>query len=128
MTDDLIRRAISVIADTQGLPEQDVVLDASLVDLGIDSLDGINILFALEDEFDITIPDATMSRQHFAIEITADTLRISDLGSTNGVTVNGAAVESADLAHGDRVKAGDHVFQLLIERVEKQPRTYVVNG
>ena len=91
-------------------------------------LQQVRTIFGRGPSVDIAVPDAAMSRQHFSLEVTGDAIRLRDLGSTNGVTVNGTAVESVDLAHGDRVKAGDHVFQLLIERVEKEPRTYVVNG
>jgi acyl carrier protein len=34
-----------------------VTPDATFAELGIDSLDGINILFALENEFNLNIPD-----------------------------------------------------------------------
>jgi len=35
-----------------------VTLDSTFAELGIDSLDGVNILFALEEEFKIDIPDS----------------------------------------------------------------------
>lgn len=54
---DIARRVMKTIAATQHLPEEKVTIDASFEGLGIDSLDGINILFALENEFDIDIPD-----------------------------------------------------------------------
>ena len=91
-------------------------------------LRGSRTIFGRGPSVDIAVPDSAMSRQHFSLEVAGDAIRLRDLGSTNGVTVNGTAVESVDLAHGDRVKAGDHVFQFLIERVEREPRTYVVNG
>ena len=50
-------RALSVIAATQKIPREKVTIESSFTELGIDSMDGINILFALENEFDITIPD-----------------------------------------------------------------------
>lgn len=75
---------------------------------------------------DFAVADAAMSRQHFALELTGTEVRVRDLGSTNGITLNGKTVEAAELKHGDRVKAGDHVFQFLAERVESEPRTYVV--
>jgi acyl carrier protein len=34
-----------------------VTAQATFEELGIDSLDGINILFALENEFDLNVPD-----------------------------------------------------------------------
>jgi acyl carrier protein len=50
-------RALNVIAATQKIPREKVTIESSFTELGIDSMDGINILFALENEFDITIPD-----------------------------------------------------------------------
>ena len=57
MPDDLQTRVIRVITTTQHLPEGKAAIDSTFEQLGIDSLDGINVLFALENEFDISIPD-----------------------------------------------------------------------
>lgn len=57
MQDDLSKRVIAVMAATQHMPEDKITIDSTFQELGIDSLDGINILFALESEFDINIPD-----------------------------------------------------------------------
>lgn len=57
MTDEMVIRVIGCIAASQKLPPKEVTLDSSFEDLGIDSLDGVNILFALETEFNISIPD-----------------------------------------------------------------------
>jgi acyl carrier protein len=57
MTDEMIKRVIGCIAASQKLSPDRVSLDSSFEDLGIDSLDGVNILFALETEFNISIPD-----------------------------------------------------------------------
>ena len=57
MADELAQRVMSCIAETQHLAMEKVTIDSSFEELGIDSLDGINILFALETEFDINIPD-----------------------------------------------------------------------
>jgi len=55
--DDLTRRIIDVIAKTQHIPVEKITLDSTFQELNIDSLDGINILFALENEFNVNIPD-----------------------------------------------------------------------
>jgi len=55
--DDLTRRIIDVIAKTQHIPSEKITLDSTFQELNIDSLDGINILFALESEFNVNIPD-----------------------------------------------------------------------
>ncbi len=57
MSDDLISRVTGVIAKTQHIPPESVTIDSTFEDLKVDSLDGINILFALEGEFDVDIPD-----------------------------------------------------------------------
>jgi acyl carrier protein len=57
MSDELIARVTGVIAKTQKIPPETVTIDKTFEELKIDSLDGINILFALEGEFDIDIPD-----------------------------------------------------------------------
>ena len=57
MSEELIQKVRSVIATAQRLPIEKVTIDSSFEELGIDSMDGVNILFALENEFNITIPD-----------------------------------------------------------------------
>jgi len=57
MSDQLIERVIEVIAKTQHVPAESITIDKSFAELKIDSLDGMNILFAVESEFDISIPD-----------------------------------------------------------------------
>ena len=57
MSQDVIVRVIQVIAKTQHLPSESVTIDKSFEELKIDSLDGINILFAIENEFHVDIPD-----------------------------------------------------------------------
>ena len=57
MSDQLIERLIEVIAKTQHVPPESVTIDKTFAELKIDSLDGMNILFAVESAFDISIPD-----------------------------------------------------------------------
>jgi acyl carrier protein len=56
-TDDLGAQVIRVIAQSQRIPAQSISPDSTFEELKIDSLDGINIIFALENEFGINIPD-----------------------------------------------------------------------
>ena len=51
-------KVIEIIAREQHLDPGVVKLDSTFAELGIDSLDGVNILFALEEEFKIDIPDS----------------------------------------------------------------------
>jgi pSer/pThr/pTyr-binding forkhead associated (FHA) protein len=75
---------------------------------------------------DLALPDPAMSKQHACVEWAGGGLRVRDLGSTNGVRVNGAAVQIAELKHGDRFQLGEHAFQLVLEQRRREPRTYVL--
>jgi acyl carrier protein len=57
MSDELIERVRKVIATSKRIPEDRVTIDSAFEELGIDSMDAVEILFALENEFDISIPD-----------------------------------------------------------------------
>ena len=57
MPAELAARAIQVIAKTQHLPPESITIDQTFAELKFDSLDGMNILFAIDSEFDISIPD-----------------------------------------------------------------------
>jgi acyl carrier protein len=57
MSDELIERVRKVIAASKRLPEERVTIDSAFEELGIDSMDAVEILFALENEFEINIPD-----------------------------------------------------------------------
>ncbi len=49
-------KVIAIIAEQAVLEPSDVSLDSTLEDLGIDSLGLVESIFAIEEEFDITIP------------------------------------------------------------------------
>ena len=57
MSDELIQRVIKVIATTKRIPVETVTIESDFAQLGIDSMDAVEILFALENEFDVSIPD-----------------------------------------------------------------------
>lgn len=51
-------RVVAVIADKLDIPADDIVEESKFVeDLNADSLDQVELIMALEDEYDITIPD-----------------------------------------------------------------------
>lgn len=54
----MAQKVMEIIAREQHLEPGVVKLDSTFAELGIDSLDAVNILFALESEFKIDIPDA----------------------------------------------------------------------
>ena len=57
MSDELDQKVLRVIAQCKKIPVETVTMDGEFEQMGIDSMDAVEILFALENEFDITIPD-----------------------------------------------------------------------
>jgi acyl carrier protein len=51
-------RIVEIVANQLGIEEEDVTAEASVIDdLGADSLDVVELVMALEEEFDLEIPD-----------------------------------------------------------------------
>jgi acyl carrier protein len=57
MSDEFTQRVLTTIASSKRIPPETVTIDSEFQALGIDSMDAVEILFALENEFDINIPD-----------------------------------------------------------------------
>ena len=55
---DIEQRVKKIVAEQLGVAEDEIKLESSFVDdLGADSLDTVELVMALEDEFEIEIPD-----------------------------------------------------------------------
>ena len=55
---DIVTKVKKIISEQLGVPEADVKPEASFVnDLGADSLDTVELVMALEEEFETEIPD-----------------------------------------------------------------------
>jgi acyl carrier protein len=50
-------KVVSVIANIKRIPEEQITIDSTFAELGIDSLDGVEIVCELEERFGIAIPD-----------------------------------------------------------------------
>src|SRR5690242_19801477 len=84
--------------------------------------DGRERVVALEREWtrigrslaaDIRFDDATVSRRHALLVSQADSVRVLDDRSLNGVYVNGHRVEWSALRDGDRITVGRHTLWFL---------------
>ncbi len=53
---DINDRVIKIIAEQAVLDPSDVTMDSTLEDLGIDSLGLVESIFAIEEEFDVSVP------------------------------------------------------------------------
>src|SRR5215469_16765157 len=60
----LEERVTEIIAEQLGVSKEEVVPEASFIDdLGADSLDIVELVMAMEEEFDIEIPDEPWGRR-----------------------------------------------------------------
>ena len=55
--DEIEQTLIAIIREEKNLPDDLLKPETSLADAGIDSLDSLTILFAIEERFRISIPD-----------------------------------------------------------------------
>lgn len=69
MADEIESKVLAALASAKHLPPEKVSMESSLEELGIDSLDTINLLFELEDEFKVSIPDEEARSIHNARQI-----------------------------------------------------------
>ncbi len=58
-SEEIFEKVKEIIVEQLGVTDTSVTLEASFIDdLGADSLDIVELIMALEEEFDIEIPDA----------------------------------------------------------------------
>ena len=58
-SEEVLEKVKAIIIDQLGVTENSVTMEASFIDdLGADSLDIVELVMALEEEFDIEIPDS----------------------------------------------------------------------
>ena len=56
--DELLKKIKAIVSDKLSISEDQITEEASFIDdLGADSLDTVELVMALEDEFDMDIPD-----------------------------------------------------------------------
>lgn len=79
------------------------------------------------EDCDVRIPLSEISRKHCRLLKQGDTLKVEDLGSSNGTHINGQRVQAASLSAGDTIQIGSVVFVVQLDGVpgddEIVPRT-----
>lgn len=55
--DELFAKVAAHVASQKSVEVEEIALDSKFEDLGVDSLDAMEILFELEEELDLDIPD-----------------------------------------------------------------------
>ena len=69
----------------------------------------------------IHLPSRRVSRKHCVFEVAGMQTVVRDLGSSNGVIVEGHRVQQAALTHGQRIQVGDYLLQYQQEETAPAP-------
>jgi predicted component of type VI protein secretion system len=85
-------------------------------------LDKPILLLGRHPECDIQIDSRKISRRHCCIAQVSDYLVVRDLGSTNGVRINGVRVTDGRLNAGDELTIGNHRYQITWDANFAPPR------
>lgn len=78
-----------------------------VLEVGIDE-----VIVGRSREADVCLADPSVSSQHIAIRAAGSGVQVRDLGSRNGVRVNGQLVAAASLGPGDEVTLGHTTLQI----------------
>src|SRR5438046_5174854 len=81
-------------------------------------LDKPILLFGRNPECDIQIDSRKISRRHCCIAQVNDYLVVRDLGSTNGIRINGVRMLEGRLRGGDELTIGSHRYKVSWDVVE----------
>jgi pSer/pThr/pTyr-binding forkhead associated (FHA) protein len=78
------------------------------------------LLIGRHMDCDVRLDAPKISRRHCCVAMAYDRLLIRDLGSRNGIRLNGQVIEEAQLRSGDEVAIGPIIFRLepLTDRAE----------
>jgi predicted component of type VI protein secretion system len=79
------------------------------------------LLIGRHPECDVRIDLGKISRRHCCVALAYDRVMIRDLGSRNGLRVNGVTVEEAQLHPGDEVAIGPIIYRMEAEAPAPPP-------
>lgn len=111
-------------AERKALRKDSAPVEAALVHVRSDGkqqpipLKAGKVVIGRQDDCQLRIPSAQISRHHCEIVTGGAGVRIRDLGSSNGTFINGQKVEDAELQAGDVLAIGSMLFVL---RVNGEP-------
>jgi acyl carrier protein len=60
VSDNLTEKVLELIADTKRVPRESLGIDTTFEQLEMDSLDALNLVYAIEEHFNISVPDSTI--------------------------------------------------------------------
>jgi len=81
----------------------------------------ITVTIGRSDQCDIAVKDSSMSGKHAEISKINGEIRVKDLGSANGIWLNGERVEDVELYDGDVLRLGQTSIRIDVVGGRKRP-------
>ncbi|MCO5143528.1 MAG: FHA domain-containing protein [Oligoflexia bacterium] len=86
------------------------------VGVKISLIEGINVLGRVSPPSGIVLDSPKVSKKHCAIRLDKGHLQVDDLGSSNGIFLNGKKINSEKLQNKDRLVIGDFTLELVVRK------------
>lgn len=110
----------SLAASRAAMPQASAPVATLVVAEGPDA--GTEFVLAIGTKFlgrdaaqaDLVLNDPLVSKRHARVDTTAQSVRIVDLNSANGLEVDGGTVTRVDLENGEFVRVGDSLLRVVI--------------
>lgn len=84
-------------------------------------LDKPIMLLGRHAECDLQLNSRKVSRRHCCVAVVRDCLIVRDLGSTNGIRINGERVAEGKLKAGDELTIGNFRYQVCLDHIPGLP-------
>ena len=86
MPDNITEKVLELIADTKRIPREQVSPTSTFAELGLDSLDAINLVFEVESTFNISVPDSVANSMTSVPQVVEELRKILATQSTSPQT------------------------------------------
>ncbi len=80
------------------------------------------------EECDLRVPLSSVSRKHCELTVSAQTIKVRDLSSSNGTYLNNKRITEGELVAGDRLVVGPVVFTVQIDGVHEEIQPVKTRG
>ncbi len=94
MSEDTAKRTIEIVADYKEMSADEISMETTLEELEMDSLDALNLVFELEEAFDIEIPDDKAFEMKTIGDMVEGIEKLREM-KESGETVDSADADSA---------------------------------
>lgn len=95
------------------MPQFELVLRKGGENLNTYLIGREGLVIGRASECDVVLADSMVSRRHARLWLDGQLLKVEDLGSRNGIMVNGERVARLRLDEGDELVVGTHTFQIM---------------